>query len=85
MGVYSMNYYIDKTRIIFSTIILLVVLIMSACDRSKNKIDNTDIVRIIDLRKPLTEKHAKRGIEISEEDHKKLLLTIKQKGILYEK
>jgi len=77
-----MNYYIDKTRIIISTIALAITLTLIACDRYKYSKD--DVVTIIDISEPCVEKHAKRGIEISEEERKEIVETINKEGLLNE-
>jgi len=75
-----MNFYLDKTRLIVSTIALSIVMLFVACDRHKYSKD--DIVTIIDISEPIAEKYAKKGIKISEEERKKIIETVYREGLL---
>ena len=81
----KMRYCLNKTRLIVSTIALSLVILLVACDRHMNSI--SDEVKTIDINNQLVERtsvesHAKRGIEISEEEHEEILSTISKEGLL---
>ena len=75
-----MSYLLDKMRLIVSVTTLSFVLLFASCDRHKHS--KHDEIRIIDISEPMVEKHAKKGIGISEEERKEIVSIIKSEGIL---
>jgi len=57
-----------KKIIILLSILLIII---SGCDR--HKYSDIDQIVIIDISEPCVEKHAKRGIEISKEEHEEIV------------
>ena len=81
-----MNYYINKSRLIISTLALSIVLLLVACDKHKNT--EHDEIIIIDISDDtltyFVEKHAKKGIEISDEERQEIAETIIKERLLGE-
>ena len=75
-----MNYCLNKTRLIVSTVALSLVILFVACDKHKN--EKPDSIKIININESSVEKHASRGIEISSEEHEEILSTISKEGLL---
>lgn len=73
----------SKFELLISATVLSVVLLFASCDRKKYS--KSDVITVIDISTPSIEKHAKKGIEISEEEHEEILLTVKSKGLLNDK
>ena len=73
------NDFLNPYGLLTGLIIFLIVSFVSSCDKHKySKNDETRIIKI----KPSTEVHAQKGIELSEEDVDKTLLTIQNKGLM---
>lgn len=67
-------------NLILLAMFLVALPLLSACDR--HKWEKSDETTLIDISEPAVEKHAKKGIEISEEESEEILQIITEEGII---
>ena len=76
------NRFINTHSIIIGIILFSIILLFMSHNKNKNIEHGDTCIGDTCIGDTCIEKHAKRGIEISEEEHKELLSTISKEGLL---